>query len=1437
MASLNEKLIKAARDGSITDLKRFIEKGADLEYKGKDSYTPLLISVFYGHLDTVQYLVSVDCNVEVRTKLGNTPLIIAAQKGNLQIVQYLISVGCERDAQNNLGSTPLIIAAQQGNLQIVQYLITVGCQRDARSNDCATPLLMAVQEGHIEIVKFLVKAGCYIEAKTKNDFTPLLKAVQEGYLELVKYLINANCDREARTKIGSTPLLLAVEKGHLGIFQYLLTVGCENKAQDDDGRTALHVAANFGHLPITKVLIEDVGMSPLDMTYQGKTPYQLAAKKNRKDSTEKRQEKKEIIDYLKIVMSTEKQNVSSKNPQQKGLLKVSKGPKEEILIFSDKEFKGLLMSGAYRCFWNRIFLTGPFGVGKTSLAKILVGDEAPEERQSTDGIWIYLGRAGMDIQERCWIFIKHGTILNATVQSLLRSKEVTATVGAVKSVNDKEDLDTVKQENIPQKAFKDRTPSYIVTQNDRDGKMEETKIEENLTGIDMSEEEIIKLVRSQCTLGQYEMVVVPIDLWDFGGQKIYHLTHQLFVTSRGTFLLIFNGSRDIHEDIPEYTELPGCQGQRNTAVYLIHWVNSVLTYCKTVVENKEYPKILCVATHKDLVKGDVEEQRTSLENSIEELFQNHGGKQHLQYKPLIFVNARNKEDEEIATLKKQLVDVALNHPRCGELMPTKFVPLELQLARNVEENKKILTMDELNDINKQNDKIALTSAQLKSFLKVNHALGKLIYFDEAGLRDNVIIDPVFLVDVLRSIVTDDQFWPEHLKEILKSLKESGKLLKKDLYKIWKQDCFREIWAHKDYIVDMLVHLDIMCRPKDDEDGSDFFLVPCMICTKREDNQQINHDRSIHLAYRFKEEVVPPAILYRFIATFISIWKLRVSAKSNRLMIFTDSADVQIDGDHDMRFDIQGNRFIVSLSHQEKKISIVPSIASTSQECLTHAITNISNFYFSVSEDSACDRDLPFTIQIGIPCGRDLCFFDHILSSKGEWKCPDHNTKHKTKLVSKWFADKLHTEDDRCPQDCSGLDKVWLDRQPEDKHLGRLASKLTHEDTRTIYMMLKKKEPALQWDIINESNKREKFYIKLNALYDWKKSSKYVSFKQLQNSLEEGHIDIHKLCQISREVQTEMDQPRDKLLLRPSDSNIQQLPDHIGSQTFQLGIELGLSVVEMQKIESNHVTNLHGQTEEVLKRWIKIPEATFEALGKALCRLELSSVLSYLTYDEELGGQMEIKIDEHVRERLIQGIQISQILDYMMTHLVISSDDRRRIEHHAGQDDQNKALLREVIKRGEPTYTVFIDALRTSGYPDLANELESDGQEEGSSAAIVQTGNIENKGLSNWTVPMYKVRLQKNYSNIIDSIQHEQIVDHLISRDVLTIAESQMINASPAQIQKNRKLMDILLHGSEHAFIEFLKALRKDSVYAELADKIENTTVVSRDISTINGCFK
>jgi GTPase SAR1 family protein len=54
-------------------------------------------------------------------------------------------------------------------------------------------------------------------------------------------------------------------------------------------------------------------------------------------------------------------------------------------------------------------VTGQFGVGKTSLVMILVGDEAPHEAQSTDGISLLEGRCGLDIDNRDWILIAKGT--------------------------------------------------------------------------------------------------------------------------------------------------------------------------------------------------------------------------------------------------------------------------------------------------------------------------------------------------------------------------------------------------------------------------------------------------------------------------------------------------------------------------------------------------------------------------------------------------------------------------------------------------------------------------------------------------------------------------------------------------------------------------------------------------------------------------------------------------------------------------------------------------------------------------------------------------------------------------------------------------------------------------------------------------------------------
>jgi GTPase SAR1 family protein len=45
------------------------------------------------------------------------------------------------------------------------------------------------------------------------------------------------------------------------------------------------------------------------------------------------------------------------------------------------------------------------------------------------------------------------------------------------------------------------------------------------------------------------MIIIPIDIWDFGGQKIYYMTHQLFISSMGTYVIVFNGSIDINAEV------------------------------------------------------------------------------------------------------------------------------------------------------------------------------------------------------------------------------------------------------------------------------------------------------------------------------------------------------------------------------------------------------------------------------------------------------------------------------------------------------------------------------------------------------------------------------------------------------------------------------------------------------------------------------------------------------------------------------------------------------------------------------------------------------------------------------------------------------------------------------------------------------------------------
>ena len=65
---------------------------------------------------------------------------------------------------------------------------------------------------------------------------------------------------------------------------------------------------------------------------------------------------------------------------------------------NSNDMKILLTRGLYQSYENLVYLAGSCNVGKSSLASILIGIKIPAEWKSTNGLNVYFGRNGINLQ-------------------------------------------------------------------------------------------------------------------------------------------------------------------------------------------------------------------------------------------------------------------------------------------------------------------------------------------------------------------------------------------------------------------------------------------------------------------------------------------------------------------------------------------------------------------------------------------------------------------------------------------------------------------------------------------------------------------------------------------------------------------------------------------------------------------------------------------------------------------------------------------------------------------------------------------------------------------------------------------------------------------------------------------------------------------------------
>lgn len=69
---------------------------------------------------------------------------------------------------------------------------------------------------------------------------------------------------------------------------------------------------------------------------------------------------------------------------------------------SANRLQDLLKDGWFRVYEVRYMIVGEFGVGKTTLAKTLIGEKISPARQATESIDLYVGKACINVEDGTW---------------------------------------------------------------------------------------------------------------------------------------------------------------------------------------------------------------------------------------------------------------------------------------------------------------------------------------------------------------------------------------------------------------------------------------------------------------------------------------------------------------------------------------------------------------------------------------------------------------------------------------------------------------------------------------------------------------------------------------------------------------------------------------------------------------------------------------------------------------------------------------------------------------------------------------------------------------------------------------------------------------------------------------------------------------------------
>ncbi|HEX2977423.1 MAG TPA: COR domain-containing protein, partial [Bacteroidales bacterium] len=217
---------------------------------------------------------------------------------------------------------------------------------------------------------------------------------------------------------------------------------------------------------------------------------------------------------------------------------------------------------------------------------------------------------------------------------------------------------------------------------------------------------------------------ITLNSWDFGGQRVYRPTHQLFFSAPAVYLVVWKPR------------------EGSQAGQVKEWV-------QLVKRREPSAKIIVVATH-----GGPRQRQPDIDR--QELWDLFGKDTVIDF---FFVDSKPNEQgirKGMEELKQAIAKVAIQLPEVGRSVPKSFADV-----RQVLQDKSVpyLPLQEVLAIcysHKMDDEIA------KLFITISHRLGHLTHYEnDPTLRDIVILRPDWLATAMSYVLDDEETRIKH----------------------------------------------------------------------------------------------------------------------------------------------------------------------------------------------------------------------------------------------------------------------------------------------------------------------------------------------------------------------------------------------------------------------------------------------------------------------------------------------------------------------------------------------------------------------------------------------------------------------------------------------------------------------------------------------------